>query len=236
MGVGRYVYQGQRRLGAMIRPGPARQQARLGLAAVALLVLAVVAVATLSPDGGESPGGGQGLALPTAPPQAPPTSADQQIGAARISPTPSPTKSAPAAPPPPPPRPGPFTRTYEAEDAALIGGAEVLALREASGGRIVHNIGSEPGQRSGLISFTEVRVPATNRYALTVDYITGEDRTAILTINTETHLRLSFPSSGGWDVVASRTFTITLVGGPNNLTFSNSDDWAPRLDRINLLG
>ncbi|GAA4441963.1 hypothetical protein GCM10023170_016470 [Phytohabitans houttuyneae] len=228
-GVGRYVHAGRLRFGELVAPGQARQRAWLGLAAVGLLALAVAAVAMLSPDGGRPPAGGQGLALPTAPPQEPPPSGDQEIGAAAPSPTPSRAKKAPAAP-------GPFTRSYEAEDAALIGGAEVLSLRAASGGRIVRNIGSGPDRRAGLVSFTEVDVPATNRYALTVDYVSGEDRFAILSINTETHFKLSFPSSGGWDVVASRTFTISLVGGRNNLTFSNPDGWAPRLDRINLLG
>ncbi|GAB3521181.1 hypothetical protein GCM10027575_50080 [Phytohabitans suffuscus] len=229
-GAGRYVYQGRRRIGEMIAPGPSRQRIRLGLAGVAVLSLAIVAVATLSPHGGRSTGDGKGLALPTAPPQAPPPSADQGIGPAATSPPPSRTEAAP------PPDAGPFTRTYEAENAALIGGAEVLSLRPASGGRIVHNIGTAAGRRPGLVSFTEVDVPASNRYALTVEYVSGEDRTAILTINTETHLRLSFPGSGGWDVVASRTFTIALVGGRNNLTFSNPDGFAPRLDRISLLG
>lgn len=246
-GVGRYVYQGRRRLGEMMSDGPRRQRVRLALAgisvlALAVLALAVLAVATLAPDGDE-PGDGQGLAVPTGPPRVPTPSADQEIGSAspEAPVSPSPTRTTPPRSPSAPARtpesrPGPLTISYEAEDAALIGGAEVISLPRASGGRIVHNIGSGSGERAGLISFTEVDVPTTNRYALTVDYVTGEDRTAILTINTETHVRLSFPSSGDWDKVASRTFTIQLVGGRNNLTFSNGDDWAPRLDRISLLG
>ncbi|MFD0742775.1 hypothetical protein ACFQ1L_13915 [Phytohabitans flavus] len=233
LGVGRYVYQGRRRLSEMIAPGPRRQRVRVGAAGIAVLALAIVAVAMLSPDGGE-PDGGRGLALPAPPPKVPAPSADQGIGPADIpaaaKPTPTPSR-AKAAPPE-----GPFTRAYEAEDAALVGGAEVLSLRRASGGRIVQNIGSGPGEAPGLISFTEVDVPTTNRYALTVEYVSGEDRSAILSVNTETHLRLEFPSSGGFDVVASRTFTIQLVGGRNNLTFSNPDGFSPRLDRISLLG
>ncbi|MDQ7909224.1 hypothetical protein RB614_32350 [Phytohabitans sp. ZYX-F-186] len=228
---GRYVRLGRRGLREIAAPGPHRQRIRLGLAGVAVLALAIVAVATLSPDGEKSPDAGRGLALPTGPPRAPAPSADQEIGPAEASPTPSRAKAAPASS-----DAGPFTRTYEAEDAALIGGAEVLSLRQAGGGRIVQGIGTGSDRRPGLVSFTEVEVPATNRYALTVDYVSGEDRTAILTINSETHLRLSFPSSGDWDVVGSRTFTIVLVGGRNNLTFSNPDGWAPRLDRISLLG
>jgi hypothetical protein len=240
--VGKYVYQGRRSLGEMMSRGPRRQQTRLTLAGLALLAVAIAAVAMLSPDG-EGPGAGQGFALPTGPPRLPAPSADQEIGSASPEAPASPTqprttpprsKTAPA--PPPVSRPGPLTITYEAEDAALVGGAEVISLAQASGGRIVHNIGSEPGRQSGLLLFTKVDVPATNRYALTVDYVSGEDRTAVLTINTETSIRLSFPSSGGWDTVASRTFTITLVGGRNDLLFSNKDDWAPRLDRISLLG
>jgi len=229
LGVGRYVYQGRRRIGEMIGPGPRRQGVWLGLAGVALLAVAIAAVATLSPDSGD-PGAGQGLALPTAPPQAPEPSDPEPSAEERIGEAPPRSKSAPAT------HAGPLELAYEAEDAALIGGAEVLSLRVASGGRIVQGIGTGSDRRPGLISFTEVDVPATNRYALTVEYVSGEDRTAILTINTETHVKLSFPSSGDWDAVASQTFTIRLVGGRNNLTFSNPDGWAPRLDRINLLG
>lgn len=237
--VGKYVYQGRRHLSEMMADGGRRQRTRFALAGVALLVVAVAAVAVLSPDG--DPGPGQGLALPTGPAEAPPPSANQEIGAASPSPSPSrttppPSKSPPAPAPPPASRPGPLTLTYEAEDAALIGGAQVLSLSQASGGRIVHNIGSEPGRQAGLISFTEVDVPATNRYALTVDYVTAEERSVFLTINGDTSIKLTFPSSGGWDKVASRTFTIQLVGGRNNLTFGNPEDWAPRMDRISLLG
>ncbi|MFC0527062.1 hypothetical protein [Phytohabitans kaempferiae] len=234
---GRYVYRGRRRLGEIIAPGPRRQRARLVLAGVALLSLAIVAVATLSPDPDE-PGPGQGLAVPTVPPQAPPTVPPQALPPARDQGLGSASPEAPPSParPSTPRGDGPLTLTYEAEKAALLGRAGVLSLRAASGGRIVHNIGTEPGHPAGLVSFTEVDVPATTRYALTVDYVSGEPRTAILSINTQTHLRLSFPPSGGFDRVASRTFTIELVGGRNNLTFSNPDGFAPRLDRISLLG
>lgn len=238
---GRYVYQGRRRLGEMMARGPGQQRARLALAGITLVTLAVAAVALLSPDGDDQ-GAGNGLALPSGQAQ-PPPSAEQEIGSASPEPPASPSPShttpprSPSAPAQPPgSRPGPLTITYEAEHAALVGGAEVLALPQASGGKVVHNIGSEPGRRSGLLSFAEVQVPTTNRYALTVDYVTGEERSAILIINGDTTVRLTFPSSGGWDKVASRTFTIQLVGGRNNLTFGNPDGWAPRIDRISLLG
>jgi hypothetical protein len=236
---GRYVYQGRRHLSEMLADGSRRQRVRFALAGIALLVVAIAAVAVLSPDGGSGPG--RGLALPTGPPEPPPPSADQGIGSAspEAPPSPSPSRTTPprssAPAPPPASRPGPLTLTFEAEDAALVGGAEVLALSGASGGQIVHNIGSEPGRRAGLLSFT-VDVPTTNRYALTVDYVTDEERTAVLIINGDSSIRLTFPSSGGWDEVASRTFTIQLVGGRNNLTFANSQAWAPRIDRISLLG
>ncbi|MGN9909422.1 hypothetical protein ACTMTJ_17920 [Phytohabitans sp. LJ34] len=237
--VGRYVYQGRRHLSEMMANTPRRQRARFALAGVALVVVAIAAVAMLSPDRGTGPG--PGLALPTGPPQLPPPSADQGIGSASPEPpSPSPSRTTPPSKSPParPPssRPGPLTISYEAEGATLVGGAQVAPLSDASGGRIVHNIGSAPGRQGGLVSFTDVVVPTTNRYALTVDYVTAEERTAVLIINGDTSLRLRFPSSGGWEKVASRTFTIQLVGGRNNLTFGNPDGWAPRMDRISLLG
>jgi hypothetical protein len=239
-GAGRYVYQGRRRFGEII--SPRRRRVRVAVIAVmALVAVLVVLTTTLGPEG-TPPRPGRGLALPSGPPVPVPATADDGLGSATPAPRPSttaprrPPTTRPASPPSPTTPAGPKPVYHEAEAALLVGIAEVTPLADASGGRIVHNIGTDPYGRAGQISFTQVTVPKATRYALTVFYVSGEERYALLTINNQRQHQLRFPPSGGWDTVSSQTFTIELSAGRNSLTFSNPYAWAPRLDRISLLG
>ena len=45
-------------------------------------------------------------------------------------------------------------------------------------------------------------------------------------------MALRFPSSGDFERVRRLTVTVTLRAGPNTLTFSNGQGWAPDFDRI----
>ncbi|GAA4696775.1 hypothetical protein [Phytohabitans rumicis] len=241
--ISRYVYQGRRRVGEFI--SPRQRQARIATITVGVVaLLLVVIVAAISPDGEEP--AGQGLALPTEQPPPAEATAAEGLGSATpgepgttapATPSRTPRRStAPAIPPPPRTPAGPTTTYYEAEDALLIGAAEVSNMPEASGGQIVHDLGTDQYGRSGQISFTRVTVPIATRYALTVFYVSGENRYALLSVNNGPAYQLGFPSNGGWDRVGRQTFTISLNAGQNSLTFSNPYGWAPRLDRISILG
>jgi hypothetical protein len=205
--------------------------------AIAVALAVTVSIVTLDdPPAGD----GVGLATPTAPPVQ--VTADAGLGpSGGASPTRPPT-TATANPPATAPTVSPTntggspTTTVEAEDGLLVGAAEVLAEPAASGGRLVHQIGTDRAGNSGQLVFNEVTVARASRYALTIAYVSGEDRNALLTINDQRPLLLRFPSSGGWTVVATQTFTIELKAGRNRLAFSNPSYFAPRIDNISLLG
>lgn len=205
----------------------------VGAAAVA--VVAVLAT-TLTRGGDPTP-----TADATTTP-APPTQATTGAGsgaAPTSSSTPQPTSPPPSSPPAGSPSPtvnGPLTLTYEAETALLIGATDVLAQAQASGGKVVHQVGTDSAGTTGALAFNRVTVPRAGRYALTVDYLTDEPRNTLLTVNDDRPLLLRFPSTGGWTTVGAQTFTIELRAGTNRLGFTNPGGWAPRFDKISLLG
>lgn len=225
--------------------GPAHRarRRRTPLAVIAGGAVAVALAVTVSIITLDDPPAGDGVALgtPTAPPVQ--VTADSGLGSG---PTGAPTTRPPTTPPAttPPVSPtntggdpnGSVTTSVEAETGLLVGTAEVLAEPAASGGRLVHQIGTDQAGNAGQLVFNDVTVARATRYALTIAYVSGEDRNALLAINDERPLLLRFPSSGGWDTVATQTFTIELRAGKNRLAFSNPAYFAPRIDKINLLG
>jgi hypothetical protein len=136
------------------------------------------------------------------------------------------------------PRP-PVTTSYEAEAARFIGASEVMIMPEASGGRIVHKLGTGNNPygytERGAIEFT-VNAPSARRYTLTVYYVDGDrQRTAYARLNGGQWQAWSF-QPGGWGRVMSATFPLDLRAGANSLYFHNPADWMPRLDRITITG
>jgi len=116
----------------------------------------------------------------------------------------------------------------------------VVDLAGASGGKLVSGIGTRQERvnqaSSGVIQFAGVAAPIAGRYALTIFYVSGEPLSAVMLINGKGSQTLNFPSSGGYDVVQSITFTIELATGDNILTFGNPTAFTPRMDRITIYG
>ncbi|MEH1128324.1 hypothetical protein [Micromonospora sp. CPCC 206061] len=226
--------------------GPAHRvrRRRTPLAVIAGGAVAVALAVTVSIITLDDPPAGEGVALGTPSVSPVQVTADSGLGS-------GPTGGAPTTGPPGSPSPttpsvsptntssgpgGSVTTSVEAEDALLVGTAEVLAEPAASGGRLVHQIGTDQAGNAGQLVFNEVTVARATRYALTVAYVSGEDRNVLLAVNGQRPLLLRFPSSGGWNTVATQTFTIELRAGRNRLAFSNPTYFAPRIDKINLLG
>lgn len=215
----------------------ARTRRRTPIAVIAGGVVAVALAVTVSIITLDDPPSGEGVSLGT--PTAPPVQITADSGLGTGTPSAAPTSRPPTTPPASTPTGndnGSVTTAVEAEDALLGGAAEVLAEPAASGGRLVHQIGTDQAGNSGQLVFNEVTVARASRYALTVAYVTGEDRNALLAVNGERPLLLRFPSSGGWSTVATQTFTIELRAGRNRLAFSNPAEFAPRIDKIDILG
>ncbi|GLI00700.1 hypothetical protein Pa4123_59760 [Phytohabitans aurantiacus] len=151
--------------------------------------------------------------------------------------TPRPATTSAAAVPPTP-RP-PTTTSYEAEAARLHGSAEPMMMPEASGGRIVHRLGTGANPYGytdrGAIEFT-LNAPTARRYAVTIYYVDGEQqRTVYARLNGGQSQAWSL-RPGGWGTVMSATFQLDLRAGANSLYLHNPAYWMPRLDRLTTTG
>lgn len=120
---------------------------------------------------------------------------------------------------------------YEAETSGntLGGSAVVASCATCSGGSKVGYLGNG----SGTLRFNGVTVPSAGNYTLKIAYLNGEaSRSALLSVNGGAGVPLSFPSSGGWETVASLEKTVHLQAGSNTLLFTQPTGYAPDIDRI----
>ena len=70
-------------------------------------------------------------------------------------------------------------------------------------------------------------------YKLTIGYISGENRNITVTVNGQKVKTVSC-NSGGWDRVGTKSMTIQLEKGCNNIRLSNPSNWMPDIDYIDL--
>ena len=72
------------------------------------------------------------------------------------------------------------------------------------------------------------------KYRLTLGYLSGENRSAKLTINGSQSKNLTNLNSGGFDKQGTRSVEIRLEPGMNTIRFSNSSSWMPDMDYFRL--
>lgn len=134
------------------------------------------------------------------------------------------------------PTPTPGANSYEAESSAntLGGGARVAASSGCSGGYKVGFVGNGDGTNNGTLQFNNVYAASAGSKTLTVYYCSGEVRTAYMSVNGGTGTSASYASTGGYDTVGTKTFTVTLNAGNNTIKFYNNSGWAPDYDRITI--
>ncbi|WP_266716785.1 CBM35 domain-containing protein [Streptomyces sp. NBC_00199] len=128
--------------------------------------------------------------------------------------------------------------SYEAEDAALAGTADVSGNTWTSGGKYVGHIGLGAAD---TLTF-QVKAPTAGRYVMNVRYADDEvagsgsyntnvaSRTADISVNGTTNtvmFRNSYSWSNFWDLPVP----VTLKAGVNTVTFANSAKYAPDIDK-----
>jgi hypothetical protein len=80
-------------------------------------------------------------------------------------------------------------------------------------------------------------VAGAGTYQVNIHYTTSTDRALSLSVNGGAATSLTFPASGGPNVLATKTITVTLGAGNNTLRFFNSSTTVtPGLDRIEIIG
>jgi hypothetical protein len=122
------------------------------------------------------------------------------------------------------------TTSYEAESAAntVSGNASVAACDACSGARKVGNL-----YDGGKLQFNGLTVKKAGRYAVSVSYVSGDARSALVSANGNGATSLKFPSTGDWSTAETISVPVTLKAGANTLMFdSGAGGYAPDIDKI----
>ena len=98
------------------------------------------------------------------------------------------------------------------------------------------------GYKAGWLGYSEANalewrnVYSKNggEYNLTIGFICGESRNIAVSVNGEKVKTLSC-NSGGWQKVGTKTLTIQLQPGQNNIRLSNASNWMPDIDYIDVV-
>ena len=144
-------------------------------------------------------------------------------------PPPGPPPPAPPPPPgPPPPQPPPVGVEAEATGNTLSGAAARRGCTGCSGGQKVGSIGNVA---ANSVTVNNVNVATAGSYELTIRGLVNGTRSFSVSVNGGPATTVSFTGTN-WNVVISRTATVTLNAGANSIRFFNNTAWAPDLDRI----
>jgi hypothetical protein len=122
------------------------------------------------------------------------------------------------------------TTSYEAEAAALAGGAKVATCSNCSGGKDVGYIG-----KGGTLQFNNVNVSKAGSYVLNVSFVDGDaGRITNISVNggAATPLIFTGTADANWNRVQGVKIVVSLNAGNNTLLFSNASAYGPDIDRI----
>ena len=101
---------------------------------------------------------------------------------------------------------------------------------EASGGCKVGWLGRS---NANNLEWDNVYSQYGGRYRLTVGFLCGESRNAVLSVN-GSRQNLTGLNSGGWNKPGTRSVEVRLNAGQNTITLSNASAWMPDMDFIRL--
>ncbi|WP_219838393.1 carbohydrate-binding protein [Paenibacillus sp. R14(2021)] len=120
---------------------------------------------------------------------------------------------------------------YEAEAASntLSGNASVSDCASCSGGKKVGNL-----YQGASLQFNHVEAQTAGTYKLTVAYISGDPRSADISVNAGASQHIDFEKTSDWNTVGSMSLTVTLNKGENTILFADGGQYSPDIDRIEL--
>lgn len=121
--------------------------------------------------------------------------------------------------------------TFEAENAALSGGAVIQSAAGMSSGRYVGNVG---GPNNGTAAFN-VASSQTGNYTMKVYYATLQSRQLAVIVNGRTYT-VTCGGTGGWTTAGALIeLTVALHAGNNTIQFTGVDGaYAPNLDSFEM--
>ncbi|MGW1523050.1 alpha-galactosidase D [Streptomyces sp. NPDC001588] len=131
------------------------------------------------------------------------------------------------------PRGGALTATaYEAEAPGntLGGNASTADCSACSGAHKVGNL-----YLGGTLRFNDIVVPKAGTYTVKIAYVSGDARSAAVSVNGGGATSHKFPSTGDWGTVETVSVPLTLKAGANTITFDSGESgYAPDIDRIDV--
>jgi len=83
------------------------------------------------------------------------------------------------------------------------------------------------------LEFRDIYANTAGSYNLKITYISGENRTATMTVNGKDTV-LTALNSNSWATSKTNTYRITLQQGYNTIRFANAMAWMPDMDKIQL--
>ncbi|MEA4982695.1 MAG: glycoside hydrolase family 97 catalytic domain-containing protein [Paludibacter sp.] len=128
--------------------------------------------------------------------------------------------------------PKPAVQKYEAEVNFTFGTKPTDPDKLCSGEKYVAGLG-----KNNTLKFNNITVPQDGEYALTVYYMSPEERTAYIRLNNATELLYyPFVNTGGETgrYLAFKTFIVMLKQGSNIIEFGNKQAFCPNIDRITI--
>ena len=126
---------------------------------------------------------------------------------------------------------GPSENSYEAESAAMSGGAKTASCSGCSGGSIVGYVGGSPG---GTLKFSNISSSVDATTTIRIHHQNGDksQRFANVVVNGKAYVTAFLPTSGS--DVGTSVLTVPLkAGSGNTIEFqAYNGGWGPDIDRI----
>jgi alpha-galactosidase len=121
--------------------------------------------------------------------------------------------------------------SYEAEAAGntLTGHASIADCTPCSGGKKVGGL-----YQGSSMRFNNIQAPADGSYNVVFSYISGDPRSADISVNGGTSRHVDFNKTADWNTVATITIPLTLVQGSNYIDIADGNGYSPDFDKIDI--
>jgi len=116
-------------------------------------------------------------------------------------------------------------------NSALVADQGVASVDTTCSGRA--KAGWLGNRADNYLEFRDIYANTVGSYNLKITYISGENRTATMTVNGK-DTALTALNSGSWTASKTSTYRIALKQGYNTIRFANATAWLPDFDKIQL--
>ncbi|MWV47213.1 carbohydrate-binding protein [Paenibacillus sp. HJL G12] len=120
---------------------------------------------------------------------------------------------------------------YEAESPAnaFTGNAAIADCGTCSGGKKAGNL-----YGGSTLQFNGIQADQAGVYTMTVHYISGDPRSALISVNGAEGGNFNFPKTADWDTVGAYDIQMDLKQGSNTIVFADGGGYSPDIDKIGL--